>query len=77
MLYKNKSNNKINNNNSNIDIIEPKLHINKNQLNWNFNLHVFPSTNNNKKILPYFSLPSFYFDDLNKYKKILNNNKKV
>ena len=76
MLYKKKSNNNINNNNNNIDIIEPKFLINKSQLNWNFNLHVFPSTNNSKKILRYFSFPSFYFDDLKKYKKRLNNKKK-
>ena len=56
--------------------IDPKLHTNKIQLNWNFNLRIYP-INNNKKFVRSFSAPSFYEEDLNKYKKKLSikNNK--
>ena len=54
-------------------LIDPKLHTNKIQLNWNFNLRVYPiNNNNNKKIVRSFSAPSFYEEDLNKYKSKLN-----
>jgi len=56
-------------------LIDPKLHTNKIQLNWNFNLRVYPinNDNNNKKFVRSFSAPSFYEEDLNKYKNKINN----
>ena len=82
-IKKNKTNSSLNltkkiiipyNSNEYWHLIDPKLHTNKIQLNWNFNLRIYNNNNNNnKKFVRSFSAPSFYEEDLNKYKKKLSN----
>ena len=83
-IKKNKTNSSLNlskkipfNSNEYWHLIDPKLHTNKIQLNWNFNLRIYNNNNNNKKFVRSFSAPSFYEEDLNKYKKKLSNKNKI